>query len=258
MDGEKNLHRRALFEGGNSRLHFAWWNGSGIIEPADVRYPDTGDELSELVAGLLKGGTPERIAACSVSSRWREPLFRTLDGLARDGLVVARTARDVRMDVPYEKPETIGIDRVLAAHAAYSFCGSACVVVDAGTAVTVDAVGGDGGFLGGYIFPGRELLSRALAHGTSLPLVEPSDECGGIGTSTETCISRAVTAGFVGAVAELVRRALEAAGSAGRVVLTGGDAEILRDGLPGGVSCRPHLVLEGLGMVMETLPPYGT
>jgi len=256
MSDEKNLVRRALFEGGNSRLHFAWWDGSGIVGPVDVRYPGAGDGLSELVADLLKGRTPEKIAACSVSSRWREPLFMALDGLARDGLVVARTAHDVRMEVRYGRPETIGIDRVLAAYAAYRLHGDSCVVVDAGTAVTVDAVSGDGRLLGGYIFPGRELLSRALADGTSLPLVEPSDGCMEVGASTETCISRAVTAGFAGAVAGLVERASGAAGAAGRVVLTGGDAEILRNSLPREVSWRPHLVLEGLGMVMDTLPGY--
>ena len=65
----------------------------------------------------------------------------------------------------------LGVDRVLAAYAAYRLVNDSCIVIDAGTAVTIDAVTKDGTFAGGFIFPGKDLLSWSLAAKTDLPYI---------------------------------------------------------------------------------------
>jgi type III pantothenate kinase len=205
---------------------------------------------------MLGAAAPSKVAACSVSKVRRDNLFTALDNAAPGRLYVARTAYDIPIDIRYGTPETIGVDRLLASVAAYRRTGRECVVVDAGTAVTVDAVNHEGVFLGGYIFPGLALLSGALTGRTDLPPVEPASLCAGIGHSTVTCLSHAATTGFSGAVAELVRRAREEAGSLADVVLTGGEGELLDTCLPFGTILVPDLTLEGLGWSLDVLPPY--
>lgn len=246
----------ALLDSGNSRLHFSWWDSYKLKNPVSIPYPETPDALTGIVADLFSINIPQKVAACSVSSQWKEFLFRAVEKIAPGKLVVARTALDTGIRIKYDKPETLGIDRVLAVDAAYRFfCGS-CVVIDAGTAVTVDAVGEDGTFLGGYIFPGADLLSRSLSAKTSLPCVSPDYDCTGVGNSTESCISRAVSLGFYAAVDKLIRLTAIAAGGTDRIIVTGGGGEHLMKCLPFTVVYRPFLVLEGLGYCIDRLPEY--
>jgi len=113
----------ALFESGNSRLHFSWWDSGRVIDTVSLPYPETSNALEDIIGDFFSSKTPDRIAACSVSSRWREILFQAIERKAPGKLVVARTVYDTGINVVYDKPETIGVDRVLAAHAAYRFFG---------------------------------------------------------------------------------------------------------------------------------------
>src|SRR5581483_11719789 len=81
--------------------------------------------------------------------------------LSRRMLVVGpsiKTGMPIRMDNPHE----VGADRLVNAVAAYERVGTACVVVDFGTAITYDAVSADGEYLGGIITPGAEISMEAL------------------------------------------------------------------------------------------------
>lgn len=250
------VDRSFLVDGGNSRLHVGWWIDGRVSEPASIPYPASERELRETVSELTGGRDIGNIAACSVSSRWWEPMFGVLADALPGRVVVARIPSDVGMSVGYARPETIGIDRVLAAHAAYQRFGEACIVVDAGTAATVDAVSGEGVLLGGYIFPGLSTLTRSLAEKTDLPDVEPSDIFQGLGTSTESCIALAASIGFPAAVAELVRRASSAAGGTQNVIVTGGAGGRLLSCMPYPALHVQYLVLEGLGTVLDRLPVF--
>jgi len=243
----------ALFDSGNSRLHYGWWRQGELLEADSVPYPETADGLKELFDGLFRNRRPSVIAACSVSSKWRDELFRSLHGYT-DTLKTVRSAADTGVRVHYDRIGSVGVDRVLAAHAAYRFVQGACVVIDIGTAVTVDVVGDDGTFLGGFIFPGAELLAWSLAQKTSLPAVEIPENARGIGHSTEMCIANAVSTGFRGALSSLVETARGTAGEKSRIVLSGGGAARWRTHLPFDSTFLPHLVLKGLGMLIDRLP----
>ena len=111
------------------------------------------------------------------------------------------------MKINYENPENLGVDRVLSAFAAYKIYKDSCVIIDIGTAVTVDAVTGDGTFAGGFIFPGMELLSWSLTSKTDLPNMPPDGGGEGIGSGTKTCIAQGLHVGFTEAITGLIKKA---------------------------------------------------
>ena len=250
----------AVIDSGNSRLHYSahdFLESSDLTDVVSVPYPDSLDSLRTVLSGLYDfGGKIEKIAACSVSSKWREELFETLNEMFPGKLVVARTAADADVKVSYEIPDTYGVDRALAAYAAHRYFGDSCVVVDAGTAVTVDAVDSDGAVIGGYIFPGKAVVADALSAGTDLPAVSGAGGLEGIGNSTETCIEFGISMGWRAAVGHLIETASEHAGSGSRVMLTGGNAGDLESILQFPAVTRPGAVLEGLGILADMLPKY--
>jgi type III pantothenate kinase len=141
----------------------------------------------------------------------------------------------------YADPHTMGVDRWVAMIGAWCEFGGPLCVVDAGTAITVDLLDGDGQHEGGFILPGVDLMRRALSSGTgrirvdalSAPDITP-------GTSTQACVSAGVWRATVGAIRVLLSDFADH-----RAVITGGHASLL---LSLGVvaDARPDLVLEGL------------
>ncbi len=123
-------------------------------------------------------------------------------------------------------PETIvGDDRLLNAAAAYDVLKQACVVVDAGTAITVDFIDGAGTFHGGAIGPGAQLMLDSLHQRTALlPEVQFAPPTEPIGHNTSQAMCSAVFHGLRGMVRELVEQYAEHAGTYPLVVATGGDA----------------------------------
>lgn len=246
----------ALFESGNTRLHFALWDGSAVSGVKNVAYPSEEKELGHILRELVAGIPFEGAAACSVSNRWKNPLLRSLHEMFPGRLHIVRTPADIPVEVDYDDPVAIGVDRVLAAYAAYAVAGGSCVVVDAGTAVTVDAVGQNGTLLGGFIFPGLDVIGSCLSSVTDLPVVKPSVTCAEIGHGTISCMANAATVGFTAAIEGLIRHAFKEIGENKTVVITGGGGQVLKSILPFETTERPYLTLEGLGRVADILPLY--
>ena len=171
-----------------------------------------------------------------------------------------RQRRIVHTDLPLEisvaEPHKVGIDRLAAAAAAAVVRkqGRAAIVVDCGTAATVNLVSASGAFLGGAILPGPALMARALAEGTSkLPEVAALDRDVPPplpGRSTHEAIAAGIGWGIRGAIARLVEEARAAVGSDADLILTGGWRGAVRDALPGAVE-MPDLVLAGIALAAE-------
>ena len=154
------------------------------------------------------------------------------------------------------EPHRVGIDRLAAAAAAAAVKprDSGVIVVDCGTAATVDLIDADGRFLGGAILPGPTLMARALAQGTSkLPEVralehaEPPAMPGG---TTREAIAAGIGWGMRGAIAELVARSRSALGPSTPVLVTGGWSGAILPALPGAIE-MPDLVLVGIALAAE-------
>jgi type III pantothenate kinase len=163
------------------------------------------------------------------------------------------THRTIPIPVRLDAPDLVGADRLLGAWAAVALVGAPCIVVDVGTATTVDVVDADGAFAGGAILPGPVLGMRSLARGTALlppvPLELPEHA---IGRETVGAIASGVILGHREAIGGLVRLMTNESGAARRptVVLTGGDAHVL--GSPDWADrIEPQLLLRGLGALAE-------
>lgn len=154
--------------------------------------------------------------------------------LAEVGIPLAVAGRDLPcpLEVRYPDPATLGVDRWVAAWAAFAEFG-ASVVVDCGTAVTVDLVDAEGVFLGGAIAPGAETMARGLgAAAPSLPPAAPDPDVTAVPVTSADAVGVGLALGFCGAVERLVGQLAAAGGLRGASrVLTGGGAEVyLRHG----------------------------
>ena len=126
------------------------------------------------------------------------------------------------------------------------------IALDAGTALTLDAIRADGVFLGGSIGPGPNLLVRALHAGTAqlpiVPLVLPEQP---VGRTTQEAIQVGVMWGFLESARGLLRRLAEALGDDPIVVATGGWGALLSERLADVHRYNPHLVLHGVRALLE-------
>ena len=157
----------------------------------------------------------------------------------------------------YRQPRHMGVDRWVAMIGAWNEFEAACLIVDAGTAVTIDAIDDDGRHLGGQILPGVGLMARALTLQTSdIPAVQPRSGAAASGMSMfASSTSRAVEQGSINAVVGAVERAawtMEENGIEPEIVLTGGDASRILTSLDDDAMHCPHLVLSGLARILET------
>ena len=152
----------------------------------------------------------------------------------------------------YREPSRLGVDRWLAVVAAYTHLKRACVVVDAGSAVTVDLVDDLGRHLGGYIVPGLTLMNRALFDDTDAGAAESNLNFYGLPETPGKTTDEAVARGILNMVLGLIRQARERLGDGNaRIVMTGGDAELLAEYFLGDCELTPHLVLDGLALLGE-------
>ncbi|MGE0387748.1 MAG: type III pantothenate kinase [Gammaproteobacteria bacterium] len=232
---------------GNSRLKWALADGGAILRSGAGPWRDGG--IAPLLdAAIGTDPAPARIVASSVAgSAAAEQLdawSRARNARAAEMLQVSGAACGVRNG--YLRPRELGVDRWLGAIAAWNLVGGPACVVDCGTATTVNVLGADGEFRGGIIAPGFNLMQRALASNTA-QLFAP-------GYTPPQWPARttadAISAGSLNAVAGGIERALRAlraeAGAGLKLLLTGGESELLAPHLDPAFRRVPDLVLRGV------------
>jgi type III pantothenate kinase len=193
------------------------------------------------------------IALVSVVPAWSAAIGDVAARHARRPVIVA-THDIIPLPVRLAEPGLVGADRLLGAWTALGLVGAPCIVVDVGTATTVDVVDADGAFVGGAILPGPALAIRALARGTALLPPVPLELPGrSIGRDTVEAIASGVMLGHREAIGGLVElMAGELGGRRPKVVLTGGDSATL--GSPAWTDrTEPDLLLRGLGALADRL-----
>ncbi|MCH7996224.1 MAG: type III pantothenate kinase [Chloroflexi bacterium] len=154
--------------------------------------------------------------------------------------------------INYESPRDVGADRVADAVAAYHKYGGPVIVVDFGTATVIDAISGDGVYLGGAIAPGIGIAAEALFARTSkLHRVELLAPPTAIGKNTVDSMQSGLIFGYVGLVEELVRRFQKELGEKARVIATGGLASIIAKETSVLETVDPNLTLDGLRLIHQ-------
>ena len=156
---------------------------------------------------------------------------------------------DLPIKVLTEAPAETGVDRIVDVAAAYEQMQKACLVVDAGSAITINVCNDQGEFLGGAIAPGVGMMLDALHERTArLPRVEWAVPQDAIGRSTPQSILHGVYHGIRGMVKELVENYATELGTWPDVIATGGDAEKLFAGWELVHAVAPDLTLYGVAL----------
>lgn len=226
-------------DSGNSRIKWGvhdglCWEAQGAVTHAGIadlaglvsRWPKPERVMFANVAGSEVG---DAIRTCLAS--WSPLFFEVKSSPAAAGV---RNA--------YDFPERLGVDRWCALVGIRAQIESACVVVMAGTATTIDSMSADGVFLGGMILPGLDLMRRSLATETAdLPFAR------GRVVDFPTCTDDAIASGCMEAQLGAIERAV-ARLNADRVscVLSGGNAERISACLVIPHVLAHNLPLEGL------------
>jgi type III pantothenate kinase len=159
---------------------------------------------------------------------------------------------DFGLKIKYNPPESIGVDRIVAASAAARKYGKPCIVCDFGTATTIDAVNEQSEYLGGIIAPGINTLSESLFIKTSkLPRVELVKPESIIGNSTVSSIQSGIFYGYIGLTEGILRRIIGELGKKPRVIATGGFAGLIAENCELIEIIDENLMLEGLQMIYK-------
>ncbi|MDG0968294.1 MAG: type III pantothenate kinase [Porticoccaceae bacterium] len=167
--------------------------------------------------------------------------FKSEFGVNLRQAVVSSSAGGVKCG--YLAPDTLGVDRWLAMVAAYSKYHQPIIVVDAGSAITIDVVSANGLHLGGYILPGLDLARTSLWQGTQKVKAEyTSTSSVELGRSTGDAVNNGVRFSVITSINQLAKN------YDGLVVLTGGSAPALELLLNLPMQLIPHLVLDGLAI----------
>ncbi|MBN2072107.1 MAG: type III pantothenate kinase [Candidatus Krumholzibacteriota bacterium] len=240
------MKRILVFDRGNNSLKAALFISGAIAE----RWNCSPGHDQDVIDGIIEESVPDAVAFSSVVPGWDRSLFSCSRRSGCDDILKVGIESELPFRVLTDEGSSIGTDRICAAAGVVEEGSSEAVIIDAGTAVTVDLLSREG-FKGGAIFPGLALLLSSLHTGTAaLPLLSTGgDFSPPPGKSTTGAIMAGVHFGFIGAVKELVARTIASHGGDIDIFLTGGSAGLLKEYLPAETREAPDLVLKGLHLI---------
>ena len=239
-----------LIDIGNTRLK--WGRGNlGCIEIGKPIRHGCSDLKPELIAAWRDiSPVPRRLAISCVSS---EPVLAAVKAVAFElwpgveWIRVKSLASAGGVINGYQYPEKLGVDRWLCLLAVRRLWPEPVCIVDCGTAITVDVMAANGRHLGGLISPGLTVMKQSLSKDTAdLPF---SDRVFPVGLADTT--EAAIYSGTLYAAVGLINTVLRQQSETLKLILTGGDAEIIAGHLDNDSIIAPDLVLQGLAFVLE-------
>jgi type III pantothenate kinase len=231
-----------LFDVGNTRLKWAavesskhpsdrqkkLWAYSGSISSNALQSPEAKAELADYIAKTLP--KPDAIAFCCVAGsealanlqslfpQWREIEWKQLSG----------ESQYTGMRTLYQEPTKLGADRWAAVIGARALSKTNTLIINAGTATTIDLLGSNGVHYGGWILPGLSLMQNSLQSQTAqLPLAERQENPFGFGINTNDAIISGCDAAQIGAIAQAIQLSKKLNYPVEKIWLDGGNAKVL-------------------------------
>lgn len=237
---------------GNSRLALAPFRAGeiGEVTRLDLKDPASWGPAIAEAWKYIRGRDNVAVVGASVNPNLDDAVEQAVLDAANRNVVWVGEDLDLPIKVLTGKPEETGVDRVLNVAAAYEQMGKPCVVVDAGTAVTVDVCNDAGDFLGGVIAPGVSMMLDALHERTAkLPRIETFEPPNApFGRDTREAMLAGVYYGIRGMVKEVVENYATDLGTWPDLIATGGDAEALFKDWELVHAIAPDLTLHGIAL----------
>ncbi|MBN1142858.1 MAG: type III pantothenate kinase [Bacteroidales bacterium] len=231
---------------GNSHIKLATFNGKGNLVEDFRREKSAFPEIISMIEKI-----PAQKAIVSAVGRL-VPEYRDIFIKSFNELVFLNKNTPLPVKVLYKTPETLGLDRIAAAAGAHLiFPGSHVLIIDMGTAITIDLLTARGEFLGGNISPGMQTRFRALHDYTDkLPMVAADTTYPEFGTDTGTAITAGVQQGITYEI-DRYMDVYEQLYPGCKFIITGGDAGFFVSRLKRPIFAQPELVLAGLNSILE-------
>ena len=230
---------------GNTYTKLAWFEQGRLIETVRMD-PGVWKNIHKLIEEQ-----PPQFILLSVTGVIDPALTIAVKNNKAQLLILDHTTR-LPFEIIYQTPETLGYDRIAAAAGACYICPYCNVmIVDMGTAITIDFITAEGRYLGGNISPGLQTRFRSLHEYTAkLPLVVKDSEFPIFGSDTRTAIVAGVQQGIIyeinSYIDEFTRKY-----PACEFIITGGDAGFFVSKLKRPIFAIPDLVLKGLNYILE-------
>jgi len=244
---------------GNTNIVLGLYQGKQLVThwrlltQAERTADEYGVIITHLVAseGFRCDQVHSIIASCVVP-----PMLAVAEELARkffkiDPLIVGPGIK-TGMPILYDSPKDVGADRIVNGIAAYEKYRNSCIVVDFGTATTVDLISRKGEYVGGAIAPGLLISLEALIQRASkLPRIEIIRPKEIVGRNTVNSIQAGIFFGYVGLVEGIVKRMQKESATQAKVVATGGLAPLVASECSSIHEVDEFLTLEGLRIIYD-------
>ena len=247
---------------GNTNMVFGIYKGEEMLGSfrLSTNSTATSDELGILAVSYFErfGYRTEDLKACIIGSVVPQVMYSVTSAIIKyfgvEPLVVG-TDVDTGLKFAPRCYETgrLGADRAINCISATQKYGAPFVILDFGTATTIDAVGPDGVYMGGTIGPGLQVSLDALVSRTAmLPRVELQMPQTVLGRNTEEQIQAGVVAGYVGNMGYLIRQVMEEMDCEGiKVIATGGLSRMIAQQTDRINIVDPMLTMDGLRMIFD-------
>lgn len=228
---------------GNSSTKAGIFDAEGLLIKKEVFKDAHLQRINELV---VEYQITHVIISTTGKSDW------DIDKIKADTVIELDQHTPLPITILYATPGTLGHDRIAAACATYSlYPNRNCLIVDAGTCITMDLVLAKGIFIGGNIAPGIVMRLEAMHEKTArLPKATPVFPELTFGDSTLHALQNGACLGAVMEIEGILNRAKEAYGDV-LVVITGGDAALLATKLECQIFVEPELVIQGLFQILS-------
>ncbi len=235
---------------GNTNITFGFFQGKLLKKQFDI---PTQKYNKKILTKKIKGvSSLFSSVICSVVPNLTKNLQQDLKLLGgRKPYIIGRDLK-VPLKNRYRLPKQVGQDRLVSAYAASYIYGYPAIIVDSGTAITLDVVSKNNAYLGGLIFPGLEMSLSALHEKTALlPQVKLTLPKALIGRDTQNSILSGVVFGTATLIYALSLKIGKLLGKNTQIIGTGGSIALIKRYLPTGIIIDQRLTLKGINLIYE-------
>ncbi|MCE5194646.1 MAG: type III pantothenate kinase [Nitrospiraceae bacterium] len=242
---------------GNSSINIGFFRGLTIVSKKISARPALSSSGYETAINkiLKEDKTPSSFEGSIISSVVpdnTENIKNACKSLCKKEPLILNHKMNTGMTLDIREPEKLGVDRIAACAGACGLFGPPVVVIDFGTATTINFVVKDNVYKGGAIMPGLQLMKNSLASETAqLPDVNLTKPKTAVGRDTGENILSGIIYGTAGAVEKIIKEAEKNGKDHYKVVITGGNHEIMLPFLSKIDFIEPDLVLKGLKFIYE-------
>lgn len=243
--------KKLLVDIGNTRIKWVLSDAIATLPQLKMQYAET---IAALLTAWQNLAKPQAIAIANVTkTEQTEVLIKLVQGLWPDvPVTIAKTSDHAfGVQIAYAQAENLGVDRWLALIAIKHFHNLPAILVDCGTAMTIDVLAADGLHKGGLIVPGLKMMQQALLQGThKLKTVDVNGQTT-LGLSPSSCIKNGALFSLVSTVEKVFQQVADQDGLGYTLILTGGDGQLIYQYLTINALLDSTIVLQGLGLLID-------